>query len=70
MKHAVEQIIKSLKLKYVYMWRGGGIATLNPTPFQYFTYINEIFKIVIQFKTLDQNIHSYLDKTLCGKQQI
>ena len=43
---------------------GGAIAHSTPR-FNTLPYMNKTFKIIIQFKKLDQNTQRYLDKTLC-----
>ena len=44
---------------------GGGAIDYLAFLFNTLSYMNKTFKIIIQFKELDQNTQRYLNKTLC-----
>ena len=61
------QLIKSLKLKEVYLW---GRATVPlKCSFKHPTNMDKVFKVVNQFKKVNKNIQRNYDKTPVRKEQ-
>ena len=67
----VEKIFRTVNLRFeikIYLCMKG-LSTSQPSVL-YFTDMNEIVKIVIQFKNVIQNIQRNLDQTLNRKERI